>query len=108
RTAGEAEESREARRRLFDYYLHSSYPAALLLQPQWPAIDPIPALPSNVRSPAENHDAALSWFAAEGQVLLRAVRQAAETGFEAYAWQLAWALTTFFAPHGLWRDQLAV
>ncbi|MBQ1028328.1 tetratricopeptide repeat protein [Micromonospora sp. C95] len=107
RSAGEADESRQARHRLFDYYLHSSYPAAVLLQPQWPTIDPVPAVPSNVRSVAKDHDAALGWFAAEHQVLLRAVRQAAETGFEAYAWQLAWALTTFFAPRGLWQEQRA-
>ncbi|WP_460917194.1 tetratricopeptide repeat protein [Plantactinospora veratri] len=35
------------------------------------------------------------------------VQQAAENGFEAYAWQIAWSLNTFLAPRGLWQDQLA-
>ncbi|MCM4083092.1 ATP-binding protein [Paractinoplanes hotanensis] len=104
RSAGQ----RAARRRLFDHYLHSAFPAAVLLQPQWPAIHPVPPLPSAVRPVADDHDTALAWFSAEHRVLIRAVRQAAETGFEAYAWQLAWALTTYFAPRGLWQDQLTV
>jgi tetratricopeptide (TPR) repeat protein/transcriptional regulator with XRE-family HTH domain len=102
-----ADERRDARRRLFDHYLHSAHPAAVLLQPQWLTIEPVPPLPSNSSPTTDDHDSALAWFAAEHRVLLRAVRQAAETGFEAYAWQLAWALTTFFAPRGLWQDQLA-
>lgn len=94
----DADERRGARRRLFDHYLHSAYPAAVLLQPQLIAIEPVPPLPLNTSRSTDDHDAAFAWFAAEHRVLLRAVRQAAETGFEAYAWQLAWALTTFFAP----------
>ncbi len=108
RSGGDADEWREARRRMLDYYLHSAYPAAVLLQPQWPAIDPVPPLPANIRSATGDHDDALAWFAAEHPVLIRAVRQAAATGFETYAWQLAWTLTTFVAPRGLWQDQLAV
>ncbi|MGQ5261471.1 BTAD domain-containing putative transcriptional regulator [Micromonospora sp. ZYX-F-536] len=95
-----------ARHRLYDHYLHAAYPAALLLQPQWPPIEPVPPLPVPARRPVTDHDGALGWFTAEHRVLVRVVRQAAENGFEAYAWQIAWALNTFLAPRGLWQDQL--
>lgn len=97
-----------ARQRLYDHYLHAAYPAARLLQPQWPPIEPVPPLPVPVRRPVTDHDGALAWFTAEHRVLVRVVRQAAENGFETYAWQIAWALTTFVAPRGLWQDQLAI
>ncbi|MFC6023759.1 BTAD domain-containing putative transcriptional regulator [Plantactinospora solaniradicis] len=102
-----ADERAAARGRLYDHYLHAAYPAALLLQPQWPPIEPVPPLPLPARRPVTDHDGALAWFTAEHRVLIRVVRQAAENGFEAYAWQIAWALNTFLAPRGLWRDQLA-
>ncbi|MFF0717782.1 BTAD domain-containing putative transcriptional regulator [Micromonospora sp. NPDC003816] len=95
-----------AHRRLYDHYLHSAEPAGRLLQPQWPPVTALPALPGNVRVPMVDQDAALAWFTAERHVLLRVVRQATATGFDAYAWRLAWALTTFLAPGGLWQDQL--
>ncbi|WP_218824660.1 AfsR/SARP family transcriptional regulator [Asanoa hainanensis] len=102
-----ADERAAARARLYDHYLHAAYPAAVLLQPQWPRIDPVPPLPALARRPVTDHDSALAWFTAERRVLIRVVRQAAESGFEAYAWQIAWALNTFLAPRGLWQDQLA-
>jgi len=37
---------------------------------------------------------ALAWLSAERQVLVAAVEQAARTGFDRHAWQLAWTLTT--------------
>ncbi|MET8152697.1 BTAD domain-containing putative transcriptional regulator [Actinoplanes sp. NPDC049668] len=92
--------------RLYDHYLHAAYPAALLLQPQWPRIEPVPPLPVPARRPVTDHQGALAWFMAEHRVLVRVVQQAAENGFEAYAWQIAWALNTFLAPRGMWQDQL--
>ncbi|TYC02936.1 tetratricopeptide repeat protein [Micromonospora sp. WP24] len=102
-----ADERAAARQRLYDHYLHAAYPAARLLQPQWPPIDPVPPLPVPARRPVTDHDDALAWFTAEHQALVRVVRQAAENSFEAYAWQIAWSLNTFTAPRGLWQDQLA-
>nr|WP_318783538.1 BTAD domain-containing putative transcriptional regulator [Plantactinospora soyae] len=102
-----ADERAAARGHLYDHYLHAAYPAALLLQPQWPPIEPVPPLPLPARRPVTDHDGALAWFTAEHRVLIRVVQQAAENGFEAYAWQIAWALNTFLAPRGLWQDQLA-
>ncbi|MEV0460230.1 tetratricopeptide repeat protein, partial [Catellatospora methionotrophica] len=93
--------------RMYDHYLHSAYPAALLLQPTWTPVDPVPALPSNVHSPMPDRAAAVAWFNAEHPVLLRVLRQAAETGFERYACQLAWTLAAYLAPRGLFQEQLA-
>jgi DNA-binding SARP family transcriptional activator/tetratricopeptide (TPR) repeat protein len=106
-SADEMDERHAARQRLYDHYLHHAYPAARLLQPHWTPIDPVARLPANAQVPPADQDSALAWFGAERRVLLRVVRQAAEVGFEAYAWQLAWALTTFLAPRGLWQDQLS-
>ncbi|WP_199743805.1 BTAD domain-containing putative transcriptional regulator [Verrucosispora sp. FIM060022] len=105
--AEQGAERHDARHRLYDHYLHSAYPAARLVQPQWTPITPVPALGDVIHVPMADQDAALAWFSTERRVLLRVIRQAATTGFEAYAWQLAWALTTFLAPRGLWHDQLA-
>ncbi|MER5768696.1 AfsR/SARP family transcriptional regulator [Streptomyces sp. NPDC001985] len=96
---------RRARERFYDHCLHRAHAAAVLVQPQWPAVVPVPALPSNSGDRARDAEAALAWFAGERQVLLRAVAQAAACGFETYSWQLAWALTAYLAPLGLWQDQ---
>ena len=83
----ESEQARSHDNELYDYYLHAAYPAALLLQPQWPTIEPVPPPSVPGRRPVTDHDGALAWFTAEHRVLVRVVRQAAENGFEAYAWQ---------------------
>jgi DNA-binding SARP family transcriptional activator len=105
-------ESAEARRaalhRLYDFYLHSAFPAARLLQPQWTPISPAPALPESSAEAPPDLAAALDWFTTESRVLIRIVRRAADTGFETYSWQLAWAVTAFLAPRGRWQDQLTV
>ncbi|WP_155368312.1 AfsR/SARP family transcriptional regulator [Catellatospora vulcania] len=105
--ASEHADSRHAAlTRLYDHYLHSSYPAALLLQPTWTPVDPVPPLPANLHVPIPDRAGAVAWFNAEHPVLLRVLRQAAETGFERYACQLAWTLAAYLAPRGLFQDQL--
>ncbi|MEU5398391.1 BTAD domain-containing putative transcriptional regulator [Streptomyces sp. NPDC005963] len=98
----------QARERFYDHCLHRAHAAAVLVQPQWPAVVPVPPLPSNSGDCARDAEAALVWFADERQVLLRTVAQAAACGFETYSWQLAWALTAYLAPLGLWQDQRTV
>ncbi|MEU0988408.1 BTAD domain-containing putative transcriptional regulator [Streptomyces sp. NPDC005953] len=98
----------QARERFYDHCLHRAHAAAVLVQPQWPAVVPVPRLPSNSGECARDAEAALEWFAGERQVLLRAVAQAAAYGFETYSWQLAWALTAYLAPLGQWQDQRTV
>lgn len=100
--------SRQPLHRLFDHYLHTACAAARLLQPQWPQVTPVPPLPDSSALALHDRQAALDWFTAEHHVLIRVVRQMAETGFETYAWQLAWAVTAFLAPRGLWQDQFTV
>ncbi|WFE53472.1 BTAD domain-containing putative transcriptional regulator [Micromonospora sp. WMMD1155] len=102
-----AEERQAAARRMYDHYLHSAHPGAMLLQPTWTPIDTEPPLPTNVHVPMPDRVAAAAWFHAEHPVLLRVLRQAAETGFERYAWQLAWALAAYLAPRGMFQEQLA-
>lgn len=110
RTQESREERHAARERLYDHLLHRAHRAAVLVQPQWNAITPVPSLGYDGMDPAcdAGADAALAWFAAELQVLLRAAAQAARHGFDTYCWQLAWAITAYLAPHGLWQDQRAV
>ena len=50
---------------------------------------------------------ALAWLATERQALLAALRQAVSYGFDAHAWQLAWAVTSYFDLHGHWYDAAA-
>jgi len=102
------DQRQRALHRLVDYYLHTAWTAARLLQPQWQPITPVPRLPDSFAVPIADRDVALDWFAAEHHALLRVVLQAADTGFEAYASQLAWAVTAFLAPRGLWQDQFTV
>ena len=106
-SAEPADVRREALHRLYDHYLHTAFPAARLLQPQWAPVEPVPPLPVSFAAPVADHDEALDWYTAEREVLIRVIRQAADTGFERYAWQIAWAVTTFLAPRGLWQDQAA-
>ncbi|MFI6118921.1 BTAD domain-containing putative transcriptional regulator [Streptomyces sp. NPDC051064] len=108
RTVESPADRRAARERLLDHYLHRAHAAAVRVQPQWPAVTPVPRLSPGTGGHALDTDAALAWFAAEHQGLLRTVAQAARHGFETYSWQLAWALTAYLAPHGLWQDQRAV
>ncbi|MFI0939394.1 AfsR/SARP family transcriptional regulator [Streptomyces sp. NPDC021020] len=100
-----ADVRRAALHRLLDHYLHQAYPAAVLLQPQWLTFAPATPLSAPTRRPPADASAAAQWFGSEQEVLTRVIHAAASSGFEQYAWQLAWALTTFLAPQGLWQRQ---
>ncbi|GGM15966.1 SARP family transcriptional regulator [Streptomyces fumigatiscleroticus] len=97
-------ESRAARVRVIEHYLHTAWSADRLLHPHR---DPIRLSPAadGVRpeSPAP-HDEAMTWFTQEHPALVAAVHQAARHGHETHAWQLAWALTTFLTRRGRWND----
>jgi DNA-binding SARP family transcriptional activator/tetratricopeptide (TPR) repeat protein len=101
-------EVREALRRVFDHYMQSAHGAALLLHPHRDAI-PIASPRSGAAATAlADRPAALAWFTAEHAVLLTAVQQAAGTGFDAHAWQLAWCLMDYLDYQGHWHDQEVV
>lgn len=98
---------RAATRRMLDHYLHVAMSAALLVQP---ALDPLtlgPAQPGVVPEVIADREQAMAWFEAEHRVLLAATAQAASTGFDAHAWQLPEALTTFLVRRGYWHDSAA-
>ncbi|PZG38223.1 hypothetical protein C1I98_24365 [Spongiactinospora gelatinilytica] len=50
--------------------------------------------------------AALAWLDANYEELLRVIVRAAESGPSVHAWQLTWALTTYFAERQHWHDWL--
>jgi tetratricopeptide (TPR) repeat protein len=92
--------------RLLDHYLHTAHTAARLL---YPARDPIPlalAPPGPGVTPEQpaDHGQAVAWLTAEHPVLLAAVRQAAEAGFDTHTCQLSWTLDTFLTRRGPWHD----
>ncbi len=93
--------------RLLDYYAHTAHAAHLLLGPHF--IVPAPAAPRPGITPGQmpGSGPALDWFAAERGVLEAAVRNATESGFHPYAWQLALTLQQFYQHQGYWHDWAA-
>lgn len=100
-----AEELHAARTRLYDLYLHLAYPAAKLVQPQWIIPEPLAQLNTTAGKPPTDSDSALIWLENEREVLTNVAHDASRTGHDSYAWQLAWALTAYLAPRGLWHEQ---
>jgi tetratricopeptide (TPR) repeat protein len=102
------EQRHTATRRILDHYLHTADPAARLLDPP---LDPVPDDPPGAGvTPEKLDDAAQAWgwFTEEHEVLLAAVANAAESGFNIHTWQLAWTLAAFLYRQGHWNDQVAV
>jgi tetratricopeptide (TPR) repeat protein len=102
------EDRRAALHRLFDHYLHTAVAADLLLVPYRARIPLAPAVAGSLRTELAEHAQAVAWFTTEIDVLLAAVRHAAELGFDAHAWQLASALYAFLAQHRRWHEALSV
>ncbi|MET9954377.1 BTAD domain-containing putative transcriptional regulator [Streptomyces sp. NPDC006339] len=99
---------REARRRLFDHYLHAALTADRLLDEHRdpiPVDAPVPgARPCEITGPEE----AQAWFAAEHTVLVAAVDEAARGGPTGHAWRLAWALGPHLQRTGAWTEWVRV
>ncbi|WP_089243502.1 AfsR/SARP family transcriptional regulator [Asanoa hainanensis] len=94
---------RAATGRLLDHYVHTAYPAALLLDP---GRDPLSLAPPSAGvspEPAGDPQWARDWFAVEHGVLLAAVDHAAAAGFDSHTWQLAWTLRNFLDRQGNWQ-----
>ncbi|MGM1059060.1 BTAD domain-containing putative transcriptional regulator [Saccharothrix sp. Mg75] len=101
------DERRAAVRGLLDHLLHSADRADRLLYPQRDPVALVPAGPGAAPVVPTDRHAALAWFTTEHPVLVGAVELAHDEGFHAHAWQLAWAVATYFQRQGHWRDQLA-
>ena len=108
RTTDPEELRREAVHRMLDHYLHTACIGARLLNPARPRLPVAPPGPGVSPERLTGAPSAREWFAAERQVLLAAIGQAEEAGFDTYAWQLPWAVWLFFDREGYWHDQLAI
>ncbi|NUR60535.1 MAG: tetratricopeptide repeat protein [Catenulispora sp.] len=102
-------ERRAAVHRLLDHYLHTAYAAAVTLNPSTPvSLELGEPPPGVVVDPPADAGEAHDWLLTEHQVLLQLVQWAGDAGFDAHAWQLAWALTVFLDRQGSWPERLAV
>jgi tetratricopeptide (TPR) repeat protein len=90
--------------RVLDYYLHTAYTAALLLNPARQPLPLPPPQPGAAPGQLTGPEQARGWFEAERSVLLALIAHAAGTGFDRHAWQLAWALADFLHQQGHWHD----
>ncbi|WP_160150756.1 AfsR/SARP family transcriptional regulator [Nonomuraea solani] len=100
-------ELRAATSRMLDHYLQSAFLADRLINP---LRDPLLlAPPGQGVTPISitAHDQAMEWFAAEHAVLLAAVEQAHDEGYDLHGWQLAWTLSTYLDRRGHWQDLAA-
>ena len=109
RTTDSDAERREAVHRVLDHYLHTASAGSQVLNPVRPHIALEPPQPGVVPELARLRRAeTLAWFEAERQVLIAAIAQASDGGFDTHAWQLPWAVWLFFDRAGYWHDQLAI
>jgi DNA-binding SARP family transcriptional activator/tetratricopeptide (TPR) repeat protein len=92
--------------RALDHYLHTAHAAARLVQPHRDPLAAPEPVPGTTPERLADHDQAMRWFAAEHQVLLSALRLAADTGRDEVAAQLAWTVETFLQRRGHAHDLL--
>jgi len=107
-TTDPAEQRHAATHRVLDHYLHTAFTASQLLTPARSPITLTTHRPGTTPEHATDRQQALVWFAAEHAVLLATVQHAAATGFDAHAWQLAWALAPHLDWHGSFPDLAAI
>jgi DNA-binding SARP family transcriptional activator/tetratricopeptide (TPR) repeat protein len=97
-------DQRAAIHRMLDHYLHTAYPAAVLLHTTRKPVNRPPLQPGVEPEQPADAGQALAWFEAEHRVLMAAAAQALEAGFDTHAWQIPWALGRFLDLQGLWHD----
>jgi tetratricopeptide (TPR) repeat protein len=93
---------------MLDHYLHTAHAAALLLKPTREPVALTPPRPGVTPELLADHQQALEWFEAEHRVLLAALALAAESGFDACAWQLPLAMSDFLDRRGHWHECAAI
>jgi tetratricopeptide (TPR) repeat protein len=106
--ADEPQDDREmALRRLFDFYLRTSYAAEQQMIPHAPRM-PLQMPPATVPGLWFNEDeTALQWWEDERRNLLAAARQSFTTGFPVHTWQIPYTLMYFFHLRGYTDDWIA-
>jgi DNA-binding SARP family transcriptional activator/Tfp pilus assembly protein PilF len=100
------ERSEEALRRLVDFYLHTTYTGARLLDPHRPPFDLRPPAAGCQPDPLAGEAEALAWLDTEHRCLLASQQFARDRGEHTQVWQLAWALHTFHYRRGHLQDLL--
>jgi tetratricopeptide (TPR) repeat protein len=98
---------REATGRMLDHYLHTAASAALLLDQAKEPVALAPPRPGAALGQPADHRQAVTWFDQEHQVLHAVLALAADSGFDAHAWQLPWAMASFLQFRGHWQDWAA-
>jgi DNA-binding SARP family transcriptional activator/tetratricopeptide (TPR) repeat protein len=86
---------------LLDYYTHAGRAAAFLLNPG--RDEPCPPArpePGTASPDLVDYEGAATWFEVEERTLLAAVTQAANAGFDANAWRIAWSLADYLDRRG--------
>jgi tetratricopeptide (TPR) repeat protein len=99
---------RAALHRVLDYYLHTAFSGAVLINSARGTIELPPVQPGAAPETFESHVEALAWFAAEHHVLLAAASLAADNGFDVHAWQLPWTLADHLEFQRMWHDIAAI
>jgi DNA-binding SARP family transcriptional activator len=94
----------DALHRLLDHYRATAFAAARLLSTNH-NLPPMPAsAPGVVEEDLASYARAGEWFTMEYDALLSTIAGAAERGFPAHVWHLAWALRHFQDRQGHWQD----
>jgi len=101
------DDRRAATHRMLDHYLHTAYPAAMLVFPTRKPITLAALQPGVEPERVVGNEQALAWFEAERRVLMAAVAHALEAGFDTYVWQILRALGRFLSLRGPWHDWVA-
>ncbi|GGL20765.1 AfsR/SARP family transcriptional regulator [Mangrovihabitans endophyticus] len=99
-----AEQRREAVRRMLDYYLHSADHCASHLRAHRQALQLEPPAEGVRPAVVADEPAAIAWFTAERDVLLRLIRRAAGLGHPADAWKILATMADFLDWQGHWED----
>jgi tetratricopeptide (TPR) repeat protein/transcriptional regulator with XRE-family HTH domain len=113
--AGEQARAREtdgerqaAAQRLLDHYVHTCNSISRRLDPTRDPLTLATPRPGVLPEDPGSYQQAWSWLEAEYRALLAAVDLAATTRAGEAAWQIPWAMQTFFFRRGHWHDFAAV
>jgi tetratricopeptide (TPR) repeat protein len=103
----DADERDAALRRLLDHYLHGMHAAGALGYPERHVLLP-PPLPGVLVESFGSVAQALAWCRSERRAAQSLVAHAArQGGFDAYCWQIPWAMALLLARTGFFHDYLA-
>jgi DNA-binding SARP family transcriptional activator/tetratricopeptide (TPR) repeat protein len=101
---GRADERREAVHRVLDHYAHTANAAAPLLGPKRERFGPEPPVCGVTPEVISDPEQAWTWFTAEQQVLVAAIRRSAADGLDAYTWRLTNVSSGFLDRRGRWDE----